>query len=184
VLEFVLSGTAGDGLDAVSMYLDPTTAAKPAIPNATRVGSGAGTPDAFDFTLGAIGAGSFGSTIAGTTTVYDEVRVATTFAEALPPFPLPGDTNGDGFVDLLDYNNIVNNFGRQVTTALEGDVAKADGSQGADGRVNIADYRIWRDHRTDVPPGTPHSLGVPEPSGLALAGLAVLCGARLRRRRK
>ncbi len=178
VLKFVLSGTPGDGLDAASMFLDPTGATEPALPNATRMGTGMGTPGAFDFTLGAIGPASFGSTIPGTTTVFDELRVGTTFAEAVVDFPLPGDTNGDDLVDLVDYNNIVSHMNQMVGSALEGDVAKGDGTQGSDGRVSIADFRIWRDHRTDVPLGS----GVPEPTGWMLAlAAAGLIGTRCRR---
>ena len=86
--------------------------------------------------------GGFGPTL----NTVDELRIATTFIDALPELPLPGDTDGDRDVDLDDYNNIITHLGLQVGTALEGDVAKADGTQGSDGRVTIADYRIWKDH--------------------------------------
>jgi hypothetical protein len=118
----------------------------------------------------------------------DELRIGTTYLDVLPELPLPGDTDGDRDVDLDDYNNIITHLGMQVSTALEGDVAKADGSQGSDGRVTIADYRIWKDNHPTLLAGAGSGGlaggAVPEPSTLALASaLAFLATGMLRRRR-
>src|SRR4029078_4846182 len=84
----------------------------------------------------------------------DELRIATTFIDELPQLPLPGDTDGDRDVDLVDYHNIITHMNAQVGSALLGDVAKADGTQGSDGRVTIADFRIWKDHYPTVASGS------------------------------
>ena len=42
----------------------------------------------------------------GNPTQMDEIRVGTTYADALPELPVPGDTNGDKKVDQADYLNI------------------------------------------------------------------------------
>jgi hypothetical protein len=172
ILKFVFSGASGDGLDQVYMYLDPTTATEPVIPNASRVGSAASP---FNFTLGAIGPASFGSGIAGTTTAFDELRVATTFAEVVPDFPIPGDTNGDDLVDMTDFTAISSHMNLTGQSTANGDVT-------GDGRVSIADYRLWRDNRTDVGPVVAAGGGVPEPSSAILALLAALGAAGAARR--
>ena len=57
----------------------------------------------------ALGIGQFGG-FGRTLNTVDELRIATTFIDALPELPLPGDTDGDRDVDLDDYNNIISNL--------------------------------------------------------------------------
>jgi len=52
-----------------------------------------------------------------------------------PPFAQPGDTNGDGAVDITDLNNVRNNFGGQGL-----------GDATGDGRVDIDDLNAVRNH--------------------------------------
>lgn len=167
VLRFGLSATPAS--DSVSVFLDPTTTDEPVVPNAALTG--------IDVTLGAIG----GFTIYGGTgqgPVVDELRIADTFIEALPEFPLPGDTNGDDLVNFADYQNILqymNLSGAAVpgTPLLHPDVT-------GDGKVTIADYRRWKDNRTDLTAGSgAGGAGViPEPSSLMLVLVAIaLAGA-------
>jgi hypothetical protein len=176
VLKFVLSGAAGDGLDAVTMYLDPTSLTEPTIPNAQRIGTGSGTPGAFDFTLGALGPATFGG---GTTTVFDELRVATTFAEAVPDFPLPGDTNNDDLVNIVDYQNIFDHM--NLTGAAVPNTLELHPDVTGDGRVTIADFRLWKHNRTDLSAALPGDAVVPEPTGAALALTALAALGRARR---
>ncbi|TWT37638.1 PEP-CTERM motif protein [Posidoniimonas corsicana] len=159
--------------DVVSIYLDPVSLVEPDLPGAIYSG--------VDFTLGSMGIAQFAGG-GGDLMAIDEIRVADSWVDAVPPFPLPGDTDNDGDVDLDDYQNIVSHMNQRVTTALEGDVARADGTQGADGIVTLADYRIWRDNRTDVAGSPELQAGVPEPAGVAIAALALLAAVNRRHR--
>ena len=158
VLKFVLSSTAPD---VISLYLDPTSSVEPVIPtNTVTIGTaGTGTNG---FTLGAFGPAQFGGS--GNPTVMDEIRIGTTYADALPELPIPGDTNGDKKVDQADYLNIfhaMNLIGANIpNTALDHPDVNGDG------KITIADFRIWKDNRTDIPSGAGAlgSQGVPEPA--------------------
>lgn len=163
VLKFELS--ADPNSDIVSLYLNPKSASEPEVPDNSVSG--------FNFQLGSIGSASFGG---GVTTVFDEIRVATTFGEAIPALPLPGDVNGDGFVDINDFNIIVAHLNLSGQPTANGDIAGSDGKQGVDGKVDLRDLALWRAHRTDVPLGSGGLAGpnVPEPASLALAIMALV----------
>jgi hypothetical protein len=172
VLKFVLSSTAPD---AISLYLDPTTAVEPVIPSSTVTIGTAGT-GTNGFTLGGFGPAQFGGT--GNPTQMDEIRVGTTFADALPELPIPGDTNGDKKVDQADYLNIfhaMNLLGVNIpSTALDHPDVNGDG------KMTIADFRVWKDNRTDIPSGAGAgaALGVPEPAScmlLLVGAFSALC---------
>jgi hypothetical protein len=167
VLKFVLS--ADDAMDSVSLFLDPQSTDEPVVPNSSVTG--------FNLLLGSVGSASLGGGD-GPATVFDEIRVGTQFIDVLPELPLPGDTNGDDLVDLLDYNAILSHLNLSGQTLANGDVT-------GDGRVTIADYRFWKERRTDVPgsgSGLASGTGVPEPSSLmmALAAAATLFNGRRR----
>jgi hypothetical protein len=160
--------SADDLSDSVSVYLDPVQAVEPEIPSSSING--------INFLLGSMGGVTvFGGS--GGMPTFDELRIATTFAEALPKLPIPGDTDGDDDVDLDDYHNIVTHMnlsGAAVPNlpTLHPDVARADGTQGNDGRVTIADYRLWRDNRTDLGgSGALKGPAVPEPASAVFASL-------------
>lgn len=175
VLKVQLSTVANS--DTVSLILDPTSSTEPDLPNNTATG--------FNFNLGSIGSASFGNG-AGPTTVFDEIRVGTTFLDVIPELPLPGDTNGDGFVDIVDFNSIVAHLNLTGQSTLNGDVAGADGKQGADGKVDLRDIQLWRKNRSDLPPGAGAGslagAGVPEPTSLVLALSLVIGWIGLMRR--
>ena len=174
VMKFVLSDVAAS--DQIYVYLDPVSVTEPDLANLAITD--------IDVQLGALGIGQFGG-FGDTMNTVDELRIATTFPEALPELPLPGDVDGDRDVDLDDYNVIIANLGLQVSSAILGDVAKADGTQGSDGRVTIADYRIWKDNYPTLPSGAGSgglAVGVPEPSSCLLIaiGLALAASRRFR----
>ncbi|MCA9261339.1 MAG: dockerin type I repeat-containing protein, partial [Planctomycetales bacterium] len=162
VLKFILSDQ--DASDAILMYLDPADSDEPVIPAASVTN--------VNFTLGAIGSTSiFGGT--GTFPVFDELRIGTSYIDVLPEFPLKGDTNGDGLVDLVDYEAIFSHLNLSGQSTLNGDVT-------GDGRVDLRDLRLWRDHRTDGSAELPSSFPTPEPSSLVLALLAAAGWSRRR----
>jgi hypothetical protein len=138
VLRFNLSDQPAS--DSILVYLDPNSSTEPDLPGPSISN--------IDFTLGAMsGVRIFGGS--GTFPIYDELRVATTFVEAIPELPLPGDANSDGDVDIDDFNIITANLNLSGPM-VPGDIAGADGRQGADGRVDLRDLSLWRRHRTDI----------------------------------
>jgi len=52
------------------------------------------------------------------------------------PTLIPGDINGDGLVDVADYNIWAANVGKTGATWAQGDL-------NGDGLVDVADYNIW-----------------------------------------
>jgi hypothetical protein len=176
VIKFELSDQAAS--DTISVYLDPvygipggvdgSSAAEP--PLATAVASG------LDFTLGAVGAISrFGGT--GILPVYDELRIGTEYADMFPPISDPSSPCSE--LDYSCYLEIVSHLG---LSGLEVGYADID----RDGSVTIADYRIWKDNRSDlaVGAGSLSTLPVPEPTSGMLAAIltAALIGLARRSR--
>ncbi len=87
---------------------------------------------------------------------------------ASPIFPagIPGDTNGDGQVDIDDYNAIAARIGGPpVAPGSLGDVF-------ADGVIDLKDFGVWQRNRTDLIAAS--DVAVPEPCSLLLMGLASL----------
>jgi Dockerin type I domain len=88
-----------------------------------------------------------------------------------------GDTNGDDLVDLVDYQAIISHMNLTNQTLANGDLT-------GDGKVTIADYRVWKSRRSDLSGPGEASIGVPEPTSIALVlvGLVSLIAGRMRRR--
>jgi hypothetical protein len=77
---------------------------------------------------------------------------------------LSGDTNNDGQVNMADYAQIASRIGGPaVTPGSLGDVF-------GDGVVDLRDFRLWQQNRTDLAGGVSAS-SVPEPASLMVAGL-------------
>ena len=88
---------------------------------------------------------------------------------------LPGDGNGDGWVDGLDYLLWAGNFG--TNPGADGDIS--DGDYNDDGAVNGLDYLLWAENF-----GThSSSTAVPEPTSLAAGLLGLIALASIGRRR-
>jgi hypothetical protein len=174
VLKFTLSATAAS--DTIALYFDPKTPIEPSAPSTQVTG--------IDVQLGSFGLASFrnGELTDGASTVLDEIRVSTTFADVLPPdLPIPGDANDDDMVDILDYDIIIANMN------LPGGQTLSQGDVDGDGKVTIGDFRFWKERRTLAHAGggglAGPSLSTPEPSSLVLALSALLAIGNAGRRR-
>lgn len=172
VMKAELSADAAS--DNISFFLDPITIDEPALPGLSIEG--------VDFTLGTISSASIYGSEGQTDPVMDEIRVGETYIDVLPELPVPGDADGDGDVDLDDYTIIIQHMNQTVAGSHMGDVALADGSQGADGKVTLGDFRIWKDHYPYPGAGAAAGAIVPEPSSLVLVLVCVAALAGWRRR--
>jgi hypothetical protein len=115
----------------------------------------------------------------GSTVQVDELRVGVIldhdYQSFFPPTPLPGDANGDGYVDGADYTLWADNY------LLTGK-SFAQGNFNSDAIVDGADYTIWADNY--APATMMAALGVvPEPPSalLAFIGVVVCSGVRFSR---
>jgi hypothetical protein len=107
---------------------------------------------------------------------YDELRMATTYAEAVPidAQPIVGDLDGDGFVGISDLNLVLGNWNLNVPPA---DPAS---DPSGDDFVGIADLNFVLGNWNAGTPPTGAS-AVPEPTAATIATLAVLGVVRRRR---
>jgi hypothetical protein len=173
--------------DSMFLFMDPASTEEPEFANAEHINT--------NFTLGAITTTTrYGGSVPslatmgeiGSTGLFDELRIGSTYADVLPPgLPVPGDCDGDEDVDLDDYNIILNNFHRtDAGGPPDGDVAKSDGRLGFDGKVDIGDFWLWKNEYEESLSGGGAGGGanVPEPSTVAFAALALLaigCSRRM-----
>ncbi|TWT66888.1 hypothetical protein Pla123a_45890 [Posidoniimonas polymericola] len=111
--------------------------------------------------------------------------IAVAFASATAGPSTPGDVDGDGDVDafeldgdmISDLDIIAANFRSTGAVRTTGDLT-------GDGRVDLFDFREWKSNFPGaVTPAMLASLGIPEPTSLATALVAVAAiGARRGRR--
>jgi glucose/arabinose dehydrogenase len=80
---------------------------------------------------------------------------------------LDGDYNGDGLVDMGDYNVWAAAYGQTTASGADGN---------GDGVVDAADYTVWRDNASGAPTSS-----VPEPSSLMLVLSLAAASTSLRR---
>jgi hypothetical protein len=93
---------------------------------------------------------------------------------ALAP-ALPGDVNGDGFVNTTDFNIILGAMFTNVTSRFEGDLT-------GDFLVDFADYREWKDApKTNPASGSGSNETIPEPANITLLVVALGIGSLARR---
>jgi hypothetical protein len=89
---------------------------------------------------------------------------------------LSGDTNNDGQVNMADYAEIASRIGGPaVTPGSLGDVF-------GDGVVDLRDFRLWQQNRTDLG-GSLGANSVPEPASLVLVALVATSACVVRRRK-
>jgi len=83
--------------------------------------------------------------------------------------PIPGDVNGDGDVDLDDFETIRTNFSTAVGSREDGDLT-------GDGVVDLNDFGQWKDNYPfpgGGGGGLANSGSAPEPSSLVMIALAL-----------
>jgi hypothetical protein len=85
-----------------------------------------------------------------------------------------GDGDGDGVVDLDDYEIWKSDFGTDSTRA----------DYNGNGVVDLGDYAVWRDNLGATAPSFQLSQTIPEPSSLLLLGVATATMATFNRRKK
>lgn len=83
-------------------------------------------------------------------------------------FNLPGDANGDGVVDLADFNIWSANYGAANGAAF------GDGDFSGDGSVTLADYNIWTANYGASAAATPAGEQLPTPTNPEPPGLPFL----------
>jgi hypothetical protein len=129
-------------------------------PNTAANGTGSPAPPTFLNSLSDLTVGVFGINVNNTDAVTYKIDSFNVVV------PIPGDANGDGHVDLSDFNLISDNLFKNVTAGTNGDLT-------LDGVVNYADFRQWK---SNYHPGSgAGSVGaVPEPSTIVLAMIALL----------
>ena len=88
----------------------------------------------------------------------------------IPCEPPTGDTNGDGVTNLVDLNNVKNNFGGKSPPSL--------GDADFDGDIDLADLNIVKNNF-----GGASSVAVPEPASLVTATLLAMVLGSSRRHR-
>lgn len=164
--------------DTLSVFVDPVIAipgmgggsgiSEPELPNAVATN--------LDFTLGAIGTVSLFGVAVGMLPIFDELRVGTTYADLIPPIS-PGAPCSEA--DYACFLEIVSHMNLSGADVGFGDVT-------GDGKVTIADFRYWKDRRTDlsVGSGSLSAQSVPEsPSWLlGLFALAIVASSARRSR--
>jgi hypothetical protein len=108
-------------------------------------------------------------------TANGELRQGIVSYEPIGTPVLDGDTNGDGVVDIVDLNNVRNNFGSSGNPVL-GDTAPFNGT------VDITDLNNVRNNFGATLPGGANA--VPEPSTWGLAACGALALGWVARRKR
>ena len=86
------------------------------------------------------------------------------------PVPLPGDANGDGVVDFVDFLAMAQHYGKSG--------GLAEGDFNGDGQVGFDDLLILSQNFGRVQNAADAAVGVPDPAGVGVAGMLILTLSR------
>jgi len=143
-LSFTIDGKTSDNVDAFDLLGgSPNTPSGDAVGIYFRQGSGQFGPN-----LAYVG-GEFGAPL------------------------VPGDVDGDGNADLIDFNLIQTNYGMTSPTFADGDLT-------LDGVIDLFDFKDWKVNRTDL---VGAAVSIPEPISLVLLAMGVGALSAASRRR-
>ena len=156
LVKFSLS--TSNNADSITVWNNPSLASLASDP------TGGVTASGFNFAADRLGVGRFTGTAPG----FDELRIGTSLQDVLTD-TLICDVNGNGVCNSSDVKIISDHM--YLAGAYE------DGDLDGSGLVDVADYRLFKDHPNRVvgfdPPES--AAGVPEPAGVVLCGVAMLC---------
>lgn len=166
--------TAGGDID-LQIVLDTTTpiytaaffAKRPTDPSYSPVSAGALPLNAQD--IGGVG---FATSAAAANI---DARMTNFTLETTGPIITPGDVDGNGTVNALDFNIIRDNLFTNVTSRALGDL-------NSDGTVNFSDFRLWKSAASAEVLAEVGAFPVPEPATCGLAAAAGLGLIAVRRR--
>jgi hypothetical protein len=173
-VDYTSSFTAGGDID-LKIVLDTTGATYTAEYFAKRPTDGAYSPvSAGALPLNAQDIGAVGIALSNAASLID-ARITNFTLETNGPVIIPGDVDGNGTVNILDFNVIRDNLFNAATSRAQGDL-------NSDGQVNFTDFRLWKSVASAELLAEIGAFGVPEPTSVALSLAAGVALVSLRRR--
>ena len=162
-MQIVLDTTGGANNYTATFY-----AKRPTDANYTLV-SGSNLP------LAATDIGAVGFVGSNSSPTNIDATITNFTLETTGPTVVPGDVDGNGVVNTLDFNVIRDHLFNAATS-------RADGDLNSDGTVNFTDFRLWKSVASAEVLAEIGAWGVPEPASCGLALFAGLGLAAVRRR--
>lgn len=157
-----------NGDDTLNIYVNPTATTQPGSPDGTLTGN---------FAFDRIGFGGFQQSPAA---FFDEFRLGTSYADVFAAAPVLGDVDGNGLVEIDDFEDIRDNYFATGAGSVFGEAVGA-----IDGKVNIQDFVIWK-REFELAGNSAAGLSlfgnqVPEPASVLIFACGIGIAAAIRR---